>query len=530
MATKRASVKGRWARVPGAEKPTTLAQLWGATGLLALYAVLRLYALLRFPPFGDEMWHLHQSAQVRHGHIFIDAASGRVYGLAWLAPATWGENGQLFAARALTTLFALLGGALLFRLVRSFAGTREAALALLIFAWSPYTIFYDRLVLVDIYATVPGVAATWFAVRYARRGRSADAALCGGMLWLAFAGKASGMMLFPVPLAAYALLGRVRPRRAYVRRVARGLALSWGIFGVLSALFLLALRWRGYNYFGTATTLVGAKTLNGLSDYFGLWRTLLGEIDRLYFGAPLLLVWAAAWLLYLRAKPRQALFWVSVTFIPVGGMLLFGRKMSARYFLFHVPLLIAGGTVALMESARALRRYGAWIPRIVPVGVALTWVVAFALPFYAQYLRDPAALHLPPLDRLEYVTSDAAGFGLAEVGEALSVRAAETERDILALGLLPNCDGLAHEVRLSEHVVIVCPRLPMSEADYAALDAQAEAAQTQGREVWAVYERNTPFFSLEAVGGTWAFEEEIARPDNVTALRLYRLEERCAAC
>ncbi len=518
-----------WARTPrllGAEKPATYAELWGATPLLALYAALRLHELLRFPPFIDEMEYLGLGRQIRQGHVLIGAANGKLFGLWWIAPATFGANGQLFTARALTVLFTLLGVALLYRVARHFAGAQGGTLALLMATFAPYALFYDRMIITDLYAAVWGLASVWFAARYARSGHLADAALCGVGLWLALLGKATGVFLIATPALAYALLTRAPTRRAYVQQVGRGLVLSWGVYGVLSGATLAVVHWRGYAYFRTATTVVGSQKISGLQSYLEHWRALL-EIDRLYFGLPLLVLWAVAWLVYLRAQPRKALFWVGVTFVPVGGMLLFGTKMSGRYFLFHVPLLIAGGTVALVESARTLRRYAAWLPRAVPTAVALLWFGGMAAPFYAQYLRDPAALTLPPLDRLEYITSDAAGFGLAEVSQALSAQAATTEQDILALGLLPNCEALAHEARLEAHVHIVCPLLPMREADYAALCRQADAAQAAGRAVWAVYERNTPFFSLEAVGGPWTFVDEIARPDDLTALQLYHLENGC---
>ena len=522
------SATSRLARVLGAEKPATPAPIWGATLLLGLYAALRLHALLRFPPFIDELEYLELGRQIRQGHVLVGAANGKLFGLWWIAPSTFGQNGQLFTARALTVLLTLIGAALLYRVTHHFAGIQGSIPALLIASVAPYLLFYDRMIITDLSVSVWGMAALWFAARHAQNKRLADALLCGISLWLALLGKATGIFLVVIPFLAYVLLMYTSSRREYRQQLLRSLAATVTLYAVLASVTLGLVRWRGYNYFSTATTVVGSEKVSGPQAYLDHWRALL-EIDRSYFGWPLLALWAAAWLVYLRTQPRKALFWAGVTFAPVGGLLLFGEKMSARYFLFHVPLLIAGGTIALVESVRTFRRHHAGLTRAVLTGVVALWAAAVAWPFYAQYLRDPANLKLPPLDRLEYISSDAAGFGLAEVSAVLSTQAAESGRDVLVLGLLPNCDALAHEARLDARVEIVCSLLPMSAEDYAALCTQADAAQAAGRTVWAVYERNTPFFSLEALGGTWQHMEEIARPDNLTALELYRMEARCAS-
>ncbi|MCS7070074.1 MAG: glycosyltransferase family 39 protein, partial [Anaerolinea sp.] len=325
--------------------------------LLLLFIGLRLYDLLHFPIFLDEMSHIDWADDIYARQPFTGAANGKLFGLWWMALFALTGDPAIFLARAATALFALIGAALLYRTAALLAGRRAGLLALLLYAVQPYGLFYDRLALTDAYVTPFALPAPggWRAQLRGPIISAATALITGGAIWT-------------------------------------------------------LLRWRGYDYFNTPTAVVGTSAIDTLWARLPVNFGALWAIDSAYLTQPFLIVAAVLALAAIILRPRAGLFALLALFVPLTGLLAFAVKMSARYFQFHTAFLI------LLAAVGAQALIARW-PRLRPVmiGLALLWIATFALPFFVRYLAAPETLALPPLDRVEYITGDSAGFGLREI-------------------------------------------------------------------------------------------------------------------
>ena len=483
--------------------------------LLLIYVFLRLQNLLTFPPFIDEMAHIDWARDLYRLHPFIGASNGKLFGLWWMALFGLYGNGALFVARAATILFSVVGAAALYSLGRHFAGMWGGALVVLFYGLSPYGFFYDRMALIDPYVATWAVLVVWLAVRFVTRKHSPDAVLCGVALFMAVLTKATGIALLVIPLLAYILL---MPGAGWGQRF-KGVALSYGVFAATWLPLYGVLRWRGIDYFATATTVVGASEVIGAE---ALWRNLgiMWAVDAAYFSLPFILVGIAVGLLALWWSRRAMLFLLGITLIPLGGLLVFGEKISARYFHFHVPLLLLA-VVAASGIVISGRRRRVWRGGVVLL--TLLWSGLFALPFQAQYLQNPSELDLPPLDRLEYIESDAAGFALQDVAEYLASQAEEDSAAVV-MGILPNCAALDYYIRVESPIQVECPALRLDGSHQPTVVARIDELVRSGRPLWIVYE-HTPFTSLAGITADLEEQVTFTRPGHLSELRVFRVAE-----
>jgi hypothetical protein len=182
--------------------------------------------------FLDESWHISWSMWIAEGkewdspwlfgkgvNIFVNALlfRGRASG-------TWPRT------RLVTVLFGALTLAALFAAARRLYDDRTALVSALLYLFSPYALFYDRLVLTDpVQSTFATLALLW-CVRTAQQARARDGAVLGLMLALSVFAKASGMLAFLTPVLAWLLLSgeRARSARAFAVAYAIGIALvAW---------------------------------------------------------------------------------------------------------------------------------------------------------------------------------------------------------------------------------------------------------------------------------------------------------------
>jgi 4-amino-4-deoxy-L-arabinose transferase-like glycosyltransferase len=490
-----------------------------AVVLLLAYFFTRLHQLMSFPVFGDEALHVIQARDVYDLRPFTGALNGKLFGLWWMAAMGLQGDGVIFVIRAATVIFGALTVAALFGLGRYFAGLWGGALAAAFYILSPYALFYDRLALVDPYVTAFGALLAWFSLRAAVQGRAFDALAAGAMLVGAILAKATGVMLWVIPLAAYLLLGK------QTWRIRLRLTCFTYVFLLVVWLpFFFFLQWRGYSYFSTATDVVGA----GFSSDFlsRLWRNLIAPegmftIDAVYFSAPFLFLALVTTVFLVTRRLRHALFLVAVMALPLGGLLAFADRLSPRYFHLHVPfalLLVAVGVMALAVWLYERLR----LPRtVLPLGVLLAWGGLFAIPYHLQYARDPAALPMPALDREEYVAFDAAGFAVDEAARYIVAERAGARRSLVVVGLLPQCEALALYIGVRPDVQVECPLLMLDGSAQPGIDARiADLERDATSEVWVAYEK-TPYTRLDGIADMLTPLQTFVRPGGQSEVELF---------
>lgn len=491
--------------------------------LILVYWFTRTQDLLRFPIFIDETVHILWARDVYDYRFFTGAANGKLFGLWWMAAMGLEGDGVFFVVRAATILFQTITVATLFSLGHYFAGKWGATLAVLFYILAPYAFFYDRLALVDPYVVTFGVLATWFAVRATHSMQRGDAVVSGVMLFGAILAKASGIMLWIVPLLAYLLLGRLGWRKRVSLAASTYCALL--VTGLPALLFL---QWRGYSYFSTATTVVGSgfdvslveRVLNNLVSPDGVV-----SFDAIYFSPGFLLLAVITTPFLSIRRWRQALFLIAALALPLGGLLAFADKLSPRYFHFHVPFALLLVATAVTVVARALHDHFRIPVAVLPLLVLGIWGAGFTIPFHQQFFRDPAALDLPRLDRLEYVESDASGFGTREV-MAHILESSTSERRLVVVGMLPQCDTLALFIPSGSGLTVECPLIRLDTPSQSAIEARiVDLAETLPEDVdlWLAYEA-TPYTRLDGIAQPLVLLRVFPRPGGQTQIELLRVE------
>lgn len=487
---------------------------WLATALLLLFAALRLLDILHFPIFIDEVVHVDWADDVYALRPLTGAANGKLFGLWWMALFALEGDQAVLLARTATVLFALLGAALVYRLGASLAGQGAGLLALLLYAAQPYGIFYDRMALVDSYILPWALGCVWFCLRWLRWGRRFDALAAGVCITGAVLAKATGIMLAALPLLALLLLPSTK------RWAARLGGVSWiaGAFAVTSSAVYVLLLWRGYAYFNTATTVVGTSATDSLWARLPRNISTMWAIDTAYYSIPFLLAGIILALALLWLRPRIGAFLLLALLVPLGGLLAFADKMSARYFQFHTPFLILLVAVGIHAVYTRLPR-----ARNLLIGLALLWCIAFALPFFTRYLTDPAALMLPPLDREEYITSEGSGFALAEVADFLRTQA-QPEQPGVVIGLIANCPALDSLIPASTPLRVECLVLQLDGTHQAAMIARVQTLGALGTPLWLVYE-DLPYTDLRGLGAAEPPLATFSRPTDGVPIAIYRLSD-----
>lgn len=309
--------------------------------VLLIYAFARLHNVLSLPPFIDEMIHIERA----RSSILANAADGRSLSLFWLAAFLQGgaasPTTQLWVLRAGTILAGLAGAAAVYGAARLLSGGRigraAGMLAALCYTLTPYSLFYDRLVTLDSYPAAGGAVALYLLVRAMRTPGWPGGVLAiasGLAIVAAIGGKANGLMLAFLP--ALMLVG---VRRATWRRQISLVALSYAALAVVGGGAYLFLRWRGVNYFGVATSVMGSSQTGGI---FSRLVDNLGPLlraDVAYLSLPLLVgVGVLAVVLVVR-RGRVAWLPVLAVIVPLAGLLAFSTLFRARYVVLHVPLL-----------------------------------------------------------------------------------------------------------------------------------------------------------------------------------------------
>ncbi len=483
----------------------TRAVLAFGVALLLAFWITRLLAVDAFPPFIDEMLHIHVSERAAQQSVFVQADLGRLLTIWWHMIFRSYAAAPIWIARAATVLAVLPGVAAAIGLGRLAAGGWGALLAGLLYLFSAYHQFYERLALADPLSGAALSLALYFAYRLARRANLRDAAAVGVMLYIAFLAKVTALPYLGIPLAAALTL---RPAGRTWRKQGRWLAVALIIPIVLISVTVVGLRLREYdlltNSLGYALSNRGpveagevfslsriagniARTFDVLAGYTGVAATILLLI------AVIVLAIRRHLYLPLCLLAPLVLVWLS-------------RPQTSRYLLVPMTILLLCGAAML---ANAVRRRGR-VAQFAALGLVLVWGAAQWLPFAWTAARAPLDIPLPPGDYEEYVLSDAAGFGLAEARDYLRSLA---PREVL--GLLSNCQGLRY---LSwQDFPVTCQRISPNGEDISALAALMDQRRAAG--VYVVLE-NSPYVPATAPGRLLTV---IERPGGRANLAIYDL-------
>lgn len=387
-----------------------------AVGILVLATFLRIYNLTLVPVFADEAIYIRWAQVMRAvpSLRFLPLSDGKQPLFMWVViPFLKIFSDPLVAGRMVSVLTGI--GTLVGIFVLSYLLFRSKKISLtasMVYAVSPFSIFFDRMALVDSMLTMFGVWTFIFAVIAAERVRL-DAAILSGF-------SLGGALLTKSPAIFFA--GLV-PTTWLLSKWPKRLREKFSRASVLVFLFTFtyAVGFAMYNILrlGPEFHMIGIRN----QDYvYPLGHIFFSPLDPLkpflsrnfeYFWmmGPGTLVILIAYGAYVGLKTRfkETLMLTIWGFLPIIIVSEFSKTMTARYIYFAIPYLFI--TAALS--------FGFVVKRKVSGLIKLIFVIftVHALYLDFQLLTNPTGANLPRSERSGYLEEWTSGYGIKEVSD-----------------------------------------------------------------------------------------------------------------
>ena len=441
-----------------------------ALAILLAFLLTRLAGIENFPLFLDETTHIELGERVLTTSPFYNAWLGRL-GTGWLQYAVQSYASEpVWTARTITVLSVLPGLAAAMALAYAIAGLWGLGLSGLLYLFSSYHFFFERLALGDPPVGSVVLVALYVAYRLSRRANLIDATLTGLVLFGAFVIKVSMIPYMSIPVLAALTLTK-HTWRQRLRWLAVALVTMLG----LSALFVVGLRLLGHDYLTNSvsyglTSRAAENALNIFLQNFNpttIFERISAIINMLavYFG-PVMLVIAAGAVGVLVARRRFYL--VFCLLLPAFAMWI-NRTQETRFWLPAAAILLLCVAVVLADILRRSAR----IVQVAGVVVVFVWGGVYWLPFMQASMESPPDFPLPQWDREQYVLSDAAGYGLAQAADYLL---AQQPQEVI--GIVANC--LALKYGYLGELNVQCPRITHDGSSINELAALLENSRSPG--------------------------------------------------
>lgn len=388
--------------------------------LIAAYFALRLPNLTLQPIFADEAIYIRWAQVMRAEPTlrFLSLSDGKTPLFMWaMIPLLKVFHDPLFAGRLLSVisgLFTLLG---VYALAKRAFNAKTAFWSGVLYVITPYTVFFDRMALVDSMLAAFTVWIIYFAIWLVRAIRLDVAMILGYLLGGAVLTKTSGMinlLLLPISLITYNTYKRTKENKYYLLRI-----LFLFLVSIIIALVAYnglrlgpqfqQLSARNADYLFSPLELIGRPLdpfIPHLRDMADWWPKL--------FTWPILFCLAVGifyLIYYLNRVGIVILLWATV---PLLLEMAFLKTFTARYLLSSIPplLIIAGyGIIQILPRFTSLRT----------ISFILMLLVILPLSLYFNYLllTNPAKAPLPKEEKIGYLEDWTAGYGFAEIADFL---------------------------------------------------------------------------------------------------------------
>lgn len=407
------------------------------------------------PIFADEAIYIRWAQVIRAEPTlrFLPVSDGKTPLFMWtMVPFLKFIDDPLLAGRLLSVIsgaFTLLG---VFFLSKKVFNRRTAFWAGLLYVIIPYTVFFDRMALVDSMLSAFTVWLIYFALWVVRSLRLDLSMILGYLLGGAILTKTPGMFNFLLlPLTAIGFRREKGSRHSFVK-----LIILWGIAIVIGLMMYNFLRLgpsfqmlssRNADYIFTFAELAGRPLdpfiphFNDISDWFpklltwpvlfsliiGIIYILVGILKKPYQSSPLL-----------GRMSRERVIVLLWAFIPLLVNMAFLKTFTARYLLPSIPLflIIAGfGVTKILPPLSYIKK----------LPILLMLIVILPLPLYFNYLLliSPEKAPLPKEERKGYFEDWTAGYGFSEIAEFI-IEKSQNQKVVLGtsgfFGTLP--DGI----------------------------------------------------------------------------------------
>lgn len=423
--------------------------------ILLLGIFLRFYNLNVLPIFADEAIYVRW-AQVMAAEPtlrFLPLSDGKQPLFMWILMFLVSRfSDPLWIGRALSAVFGLgsmIGiGAVSFLL---FKNKKAALVSVFLWALSPFSVFFERMALVDASLAFWSVITLMFAVLMAQA-RRIDTAIMTGIA-LGFASLTKSPALFVALLLPSVWLLSFPDKK---NKILRFLVQASGLT-LISYLFAFAM----YNIqrLGPNFHLLGSRTADYVFSISHLWQSpldpFLPHLDRalswIFMMGPGALVLLILFSLFTAPQKfiKQKILLLIWCLLPFVVQAMFAKVFTARYILFALPPLFVLAGVWIFGNKKYMR-----------VGLLLlSLFVLQSLSFNYNLLTNPEAANLPRSERSGYLEEWTAGTGIKEAAQIIKeVHKQNPEKQIVVgtegyFGTLP--DGMQVYLQGTPNTVVI---------------------------------------------------------------------------
>lgn len=412
-----------------AKNDSKIAVLIGV-GIFALAAFLRLYKLTHIPVFTDEAIYIRWAQVMRTEPTlrFLPLSDGKQPLFMWIAiPFLKIFSDPLFAGRVVSLMTGL--GTLLGIIVLSWFLLRSIKLGLVasfIYAISPFSVFFDRMALVDSLLTFFGVWVFVFLVITVKKVRLDTAILAGFMLGGALLTKSPAIffaVLSPTTLILHKWPKKLKEKfnraSVFVFLFTFTYLIAYGVYNVLRLgpnFHMIGLRNKDYVY---PLSHIFERPLDPLLPF--LDRNL--EYFWILGPSVLVILILLGTFVGLKDKRREILLPIVWGIIPILAMSEFSKTMTARYIYFSVPYLFILASIPLSRDVNWFHFGNGIRSHIGKLSKFLLIIFgAHALFIDFQLLTNPSSANLPRSERSGYLEEWTSGHGIKEVAEYIRVQ------------------------------------------------------------------------------------------------------------
>lgn len=389
--------------------------------VIVVYFGTRLVNLLLIPIFTDEAIYLRWSQIMAHdaGLRYLPLSDGKPPLFMWLMSAMFRlfPSFDLLYAGRLTAVFSGFFGltGLYFAGRVLFKEKLVANLAVILYLFIPFTLFYDRIALADSLLAAFGIWSIGLGVLLAKTLRLDVAMLLGWMLGFGYLTKTPAFFFVLIQ----PLLFFVRPLKSFrltfldflkfIALVGLAFIESQIIFSALRLLPLFHMI--GRKNFEFALTL-SEFLKNPFALFPSNFKTLISwEVG--YLTIPLVAVLVLGLIVAIKRKFLAPLI-LTLCFLGfVTAMSFFNKVLFVRYLLALTPALILAISYGLFETLALIKKT---YLKVLVLALVLAWPFVLSL----QLLINPLYAQIPKDDSTQYLHSWAAGFGIQEVRAYLS--------------------------------------------------------------------------------------------------------------
>jgi hypothetical protein len=526
---------------PAKKQHVNQKRLWLTVLILWVLWAIRAHNVMALPVFVDESLHILRAQVV---YDFTDAKASILpaklllyyyFGLFGLQ-----DVGGAWLARQAIVLLAPLGAALSFTLARLlFRRWTVGILTMLLYALTPFLLFFERMALADPFAMIFGLALAIVSIQFARRPSPQRALWVGLWLGLAMLAKLLALPWVVLPVIAVYFFGNKNKASIWelfghqYRTYFIIIGLSAGLSLAPSAAYMVyqELNPPENKIESVEQDLFVPEANSRLAQIGDNFETYI-EASRLMFTDALLLIFLSLGIWQLSRTPKEGLYLIAFTLSVWILVIITAARPSTRYLVLGVPtvlILTAAGIDTLYQYIVQHRESRPHISDVV-FGVMLVLLAVWGINgvrFITTAWDDPTELNLAERDIWEYYQNSAAGYGLREVALDLPTLTPLPNHPSGHLIPVAGFVGACHTMRLylpaDSGVGLQCPLFRWSpEQSEATLAEWQQRVETDG--VWYIVadveQQPLDLFSLPF---DWQEIAHYSRPVNGTSIKLFRV-------